>query len=88
MYVFVKVNVLPDWETKVAPVTDLEVTLLLSVATTEKVTVCVVESVVSVIESSSTVNELIAGASSSFLVTLTERDSVAVFPCESVTVAV
>ena len=83
-----KLNVLPLWLTKVAPVTDLDVTALLSVATTAKVTVWDWLSVVNVILLSLTVNELIDGSCVSFLVTETVTVSVAVFPNVSVTVTV
>ena len=86
--VLVKLKVLPLWLTKVASVTDLEVIVLLSVATTAKVTVWDWELVVRTIVLSLTENELIEGSWSSFLVTDTVRLSVDVLPCVSVTVAV
>ena len=86
--VLVKLKVFPLWLTKVAPVTDLDVTALLSVATTANVTVCDWVSVVSVILLSLTVNELIDGSCESFFVTERVTVSVAVFPNVSVTVTV
>ena len=62
--------------------------LLLSVATTVKVTVCDCEFVVNAIVSSDTVNELIDGSWSSSFVTVMIKLSLSVLPAASLTVAV